>query len=241
MWPINYLWTLWCPQGLGNIWVKFPLDVSSCSGDLRFLKVYSLKNLLPNHVTSYHTVVGELFAPRWWVIIPVKFCLDLFSCFSLFFEGFYVQNKEGSAVIARREHGGMRRLGSWMVVRFLCVEHNERLLVHSNCFPCLIHYNPQNFSSWSNKMFDVSNYVVITKSPMKSSKKQNHTCFPRGLLDVRQVTIIFPPGAVSETERSSVFPFPTWLPQHVTCDVLIIIKTFHMNSYTDAKNSISFG
>jgi len=74
--------------------VKFPLDVSSCSGDLRFLKVYSLKNQLPNHVTSYHTVVGELFAPHGWVIIPVKFCLDLFSCFSLFLKDFMFKIKK---------------------------------------------------------------------------------------------------------------------------------------------------
>ena len=37
MWPINYLWTPWYPQGLGNICVKFPLDLSSRSGEDFFL------------------------------------------------------------------------------------------------------------------------------------------------------------------------------------------------------------
>ena len=31
MWPINYSWTPWYPECLGNICVKFPLDLSSRS------------------------------------------------------------------------------------------------------------------------------------------------------------------------------------------------------------------
>ena len=41
---------------------------------------------------------------------------------------------------------------------------------------------------------------------------------------------------VSKTQRSKVFPFsPTWLPQHVTHDVIIIIKTFDTNRCSDKQ------
>ena len=47
-------------------------------------------------------------------------------------------------------------------------------------------------------------------------------------------------GVVSEIRRSKVFSiFPTWLPHHVTCDVINIIKTFYMGSDTNAENFVS--
>ena len=45
--------------------------------------------------------------------------------------------------------------------------------------------------------------------------------------------------AVSEIEVQSFSVFPTWLPHHVTYDVIIIIKTFYMSSYTNGKNFVS--
>ena len=49
-----------------------------------------------------------------------------------------------------------------------------------------------------------------------------------------QVSIFFL-GAVSEMEVQNFYVFPTWLPHHVTYDVIIIIKTFHMGSRTDGE------
>ena len=53
MWPINYSWTPWYPQGLGNMWVKFPLDISSHFGEEDFWRFSCKKTMwLPNHVTD---------------------------------------------------------------------------------------------------------------------------------------------------------------------------------------------
>ena len=49
----------------------------------------------------------------------------------------------------------------------------------------------------------------------------------------------FSHGAVSEIQRSKVFPFfPIWLLHHVTYDV-IIIKTFYMSSRSYCENFVS--
>ena len=48
-------------------------------------------------------------------------------------------------------------------------------------------------------------------------------------------------GVVSEIEVQSFSIFPTWLPNHVTYDVIIIIKTFHMSSQTYGENFVSIG
>ena len=46
-------------------------------------------------------------------------------------------------------------------------------------------------------------------------------------------------GVVSEIQRSKFCRFPTWLPHHVTSDVIIIIKTFYMSSCTYGANFVS--
>ena len=47
-------------------------------------------------------------------------------------------------------------------------------------------------------------------------------------------------GAVSGIKWSKVIPFfPTWLPHHVTYDVIIVIKTFCMSSHTYGENFFS--
>ena len=55
---------------------------------------------------------------------------------------------------------------------------------------------------------------------------KNHTCFPRGVLDMCQVSIFFH-GAVLEIQRSNFFSVgPTWLPHYVilferSCSILV--------------------
>ena len=55
-----------------------------------------------------------------------------------------------------------------------------------------------------------------------------------------QVSIFFL-GAVSEIEVQSFSVFPTWLPYHVTYDVIIMIKTIYMSSRTYGENFVSIG
>ena len=44
-------------------------------------------------------------------------------------------------------------------------------------------------------------------------------------------------GAVSEMQRSKVFP--TWLPHHVTYDIIIINRTFYVSSRSNGENLVS--
>ena len=46
-------------------------------------------------------------------------------------------------------------------------------------------------------------------------------------------------GAVSDTEVQSFSVFPTWLPQHVTCDVIILNETFYMRRRPYGENFVS--
>ena len=47
-------------------------------------------------------------------------------------------------------------------------------------------------------------------------------------------------GAVSEIQRSKFFSvFPTWLPHHMTYDIIIIIKTFYMSYHSYGENFVS--
>ena len=55
-----------------------------------------------------------------------------------------------------------------------------------------------------------------------------------------QVSIFFL-GAVSEIQVKSFPVFPIWLPHHVTHDVIIINKTFCMNSRSNGENFVSIG
>jgi len=49
----------------------------------------------------------------------------------------------------------------------------------------------------------------------------------------------FPSCSFRDTEVQSFSVFPIWLPHHVTYDIIIIIKTFYMNSYTNGENFVS--
>ena len=45
-------------------------------------------------------------------------------------------------------------------------------------------------------------------------------------------------GAVLEIQRSKFFSvFPTWLPHHVTHDVIIMIKAFYMSCCSDVRTN----
>ena len=47
-------------------------------------------------------------------------------------------------------------------------------------------------------------------------------------------------GVFSEIQKFKVFSvFPTWLPHHVTYDVIIIIKTFHISRRSNDENFVS--
>ena len=46
-------------------------------------------------------------------------------------------------------------------------------------------------------------------------------------------------GAVSEIEVQFFSDFLTWMPHHVTYDIIIMIKTFYMSSRTNGENFIS--
>ena len=46
-------------------------------------------------------------------------------------------------------------------------------------------------------------------------------------------------GAVSDSEVQSFSVFPTWLPQLMAYDVIIIIETFYMSSRTNGENLVS--
>ena len=58
LWPIHYLWTRWYPQGLGNIWVKFPLRSAKSFWRRRLKKVYCSK-------ISTAAKACDLWCPRW--------------------------------------------------------------------------------------------------------------------------------------------------------------------------------
>ena len=49
----------------------------------------------------------------------------------------------------------------------------------------------------------------------------------------------FPWCGFTDTDVQSFSVFPIWLPHHVTDDVIIINKTFHMSSRTNGENVIS--
>ena len=61
MWPINYSFTNFYTQGLENIPVKFPLNLSSRSGEEDFVGFRVNPIWLPNHVTYDITWVNVLF------------------------------------------------------------------------------------------------------------------------------------------------------------------------------------
>ena len=46
-------------------------------------------------------------------------------------------------------------------------------------------------------------------------------------------------GAISDTEVQIFSVFLTWLPQHVTCDVIIAIKIFYMSCCIDDDKFVS--
>jgi len=95
--------------------------------------------------------------------------------------------------------------------------------------------DPQKFSYWSDVALYICNYDVITKAPM-SLKKITHS--PWGVLAACQVSFFFL-GGVSEIEVQSLSVFSNMAAHHVTYDVIIISKTFYMNSRTDGENLVS--
>ena len=71
---------------------------------------------------------------------------------------------------------------------------------------------------------------------MTSSK--THIYSPWRVLAMCQVSHFFL-GVASKIEVQSFSVFPTWLPHHVTYDVIIINKTFHMRSRSDGEKFVS--
>ena len=49
----------------------------------------------------------------------------------------------------------------------------------------------------------------------------------------------FPYCSFRDTEVQSFSVFPTWLPHHVTYDVMVVIATFYMSSNTNRENFVS--
>ena len=71
---------------------------------------------------------------------------------------------------------------------------------------------------------------------MTSSKNKITLFSPWGILHMRQVSIFFSWSSFGDTEAQSFSFLPTWLPHHVTNDIIIITKTFYMSSHTYGEN-----
>jgi len=94
MWLVHDLWTPWYPQGLGTMWVKFPLDLTSRSRDDYFKSFFLQKIMAAKPCNLGDVIVGELFVPHGEAMIPVKFHLNLCNRFGeKFWSFFYVKNK----------------------------------------------------------------------------------------------------------------------------------------------------
>ena len=65
--PINYSWTPWYPQGLGNTEVKFPLDLFSCYREEDFWRFYVKNNMAaePRDRCSHQFFCQLQMSPRW--------------------------------------------------------------------------------------------------------------------------------------------------------------------------------
>ena len=81
------------------------------------------------------------------------------------------------------------------------------------------------------------NYDVIMKPFMTSSKK---SLFSHAEYFTCQVSSFFPWSSFEDTEVQSFSFFPTWLPHHVTYDVIIITKTFCISSRVLGENFVKF-
>jgi len=83
-------------------------------------------------------------------------------------------------------------------------------------------------------VFYVCNYDVITKARMISLKKS----FIQHRERLTCAEFRFFLWERFRRKRSNVTPFiPTWLPHHVTYDLIIIISTFYMSICTYGENS----
>ena len=96
--------------------------------------------------------------------------------------------------------------------------------------------DPQKFWHWSDVALYICNYDVIMKAPM-TLKKKSHSFPMKSTCSVPSFNFFF--GVVSEIEVQSFSVFPTWLPHHVTYDVIIINKTFDMSNRSDGENFVS--
>ena len=75
----------------------------------------------------------------------------------------------------------------------------------------------QKFSYWSDVAFYICNYDVITRAPIMSFKKTHiphEECFACAKFQ------FFPCCGFRDTEVQSFSVFPTWLPDHVTFEVI---------------------
>ena len=90
--------------------------------------------------------------------------------------------------------------------------------------------DPQKFSYWSDVAFYICNYDVI---------KKKSTLIPNEEYVLCAKFKFFPWCGFRNTEVHIFSVFPTWLPHHVTYNVIIILKTFHLRSRTDGENFLS--
>ena len=131
-------------------------------------------------------IVGELFVPHGEAMIPVKFHLNLCNRFGEKFWSFYVKKKYAC-----------RTTWAMNVINF---------------FPPynLAQDDPQKFSCWMDKAFNICNYDIIIKPPMISSKTKSNS-FPMGSIWHVPSLIFFPWSCFRDNEVKSFSFFPTWL------------------------------
>ena len=105
-----------------------------------------------------------------------------------------------------------------------------RVKFHLNLFS---HFREEDF--WRFKKTKQYGYRITW--PMMSSKNFVDHFIPRWPSKIFiLIGLTFFIGAVSDTEVQRVSVFPTWLPHHVTYD--IIIETFYMSCHTYGENFI---
>ena len=98
--------------------------------------------------------------------------------------------------------------------------------------------DPQKISYRSDVAFYTCNNDVITKAPMTYKKRTlvSHEDYLTGVKFQ-----FFPWSGFRDAEVESLSFFPTWLPHHMTYDVIIIIKSFYLSNRTSGENFVLIG
>ena len=141
--------------------------------------------------------------------------------------------------------GKMQKL--WTSVSLKLLHGQNRNLVH-------VKYSPWEISVMFFLMMSSIFFLwtILSRDgphQMQGSTSRHHN---EGTYDVIKSTLIpheeylrgskfqfFPRCGFRDTEVQSFSVFPIWLPHHLTYDVIIIIKTFHMRSPSNRENFVS--